>query len=344
MRNRQWLLARRPSGSVDLDDFEFAEADMPEPELKPGEILVNNLAFHLAPTMRNWMNDSSRSYRASVGLGTPVIGPGAAVVVRSAHAKWPVGTRLLGVSRWEDYSVLDPDNSPTLFVPVPEQFTVTEALGVFGLNSLTAHVGLNQVGRPKPGETVVVSAAAGSVGSMACQIARLQGCRVIGIAGGPDKCAWLVGTCGIDAAIDYKNEDVSRRLKDLCPDGVDVFFDNVGGPILHAVMDNIAPKGRVAVCGQVSAYDSDEPAPGPRDMMRVVYWRVRIEGFVLGDFPDKVPAARDDIVRWVRDGKIVHREDIRQGFGQLPSAFLDLFTGRNEGTLMVVNDEVAAPR
>ena len=167
LRNRQWLLARRPAGSVKLDEFEYVETDMPEPDLQPGEILVRNLAFHLAPTMRNWINPPGRSYRASVDLGTPVRGPGAAEVVKSANENWPVGMRLIGVSLWEDYSVLDIDNAPTPYVPAPPDFFVTDALGVYGLNSLTAHVGLMQVGRPEAGETIVVSAAAGSVGSMA---------------------------------------------------------------------------------------------------------------------------------------------------------------------------------
>jgi len=338
LRNRQWLLASRPQGHVKLSDFELAETEMPEPDLRPGEVLVRNLAFHLAPTMRNWINDPSRSYRASVDLGTPVRGPGAAEVVKSANDKWPVGARMIGVSMWEDYSLLDPDNSPILYVSAPTEYSVTDALGVYGLNSLTAYVGLTEVGQPKAGETLVVSAAAGSVGSMVCQVGKLLGCRVIGIAGGPAKCQWLVDILGVDAAIDYKNDDVRQRLAELCPTGVDVFFDNVGGDILHAVMDNIAEKGRVAVCGQVSAYDSDEPAPGPKDMMKVVYWRVRIQGFVLGDYPDKVPAAREQLIKWVKEGKITHREDIRRGFEQLPSAFLDLFAGRNEGPLMVVND------
>ena len=333
--NRQWVLVSRPSGRVKLGDFALRTDSMPEPDLAPGQILVRNLVFHLAPTMRNWLNDPSRSYRAAVGVGDPIIGPGGAEVVRSAHPRWPVGTRLSFVSRWQDYTVVEPDRSPTPVIATPASMSTVDALGVLGLNSLTAYVGLINVGQPKAGETVVVSAAAGSVGSMAAQIAKVLGCRVVGIAGGQDKCRWLVEVCGLHAAIDYKGENVRDRLAVLCPNGVDVFFDNVGGEMLHAVMDNVATYARIAVCGQISAYDSDQPAPGPRDMMRVVYQRVRIQGFVLGDFPNDVERARTDLARWVSEGRIVHRTDIRDGFEHLPEAFLDLFTGGNAGTLLV---------
>ena len=217
--------------------------------------------------------------------------------------------------------------------------TLIEALGVYGLNSLTAYFGLLKVGEPKPGETVVVSAAAASVGSMAVQIAVILGCRVIGIAGGAAKCELIRNTFGAHAAIDYKSEDVAKRLAELCPQGVDVFFDNVGGEILQAVMQNIAVHGRVAVCGQVSAYDSDQPAPGPRDMMKVVYWRVRIQGFVLGDFARDADAARLELKRSVGENRLVHRVDLRHGFENLPGAFLDLFKGQNDGTLLVQSME-----
>jgi NADPH-dependent curcumin reductase CurA len=335
LQNRQWVLVSRPSGSVKLSDFALRTDAMAEPDLAPGQILVRNLVFHLAPTMRNWMNDPKRSYRAAVGIGESIIGPGGGQVVRSNHPRWPVGTRLSFVSRWQNYTVLEPDRSPTPVIATPSSLSTMDALGALGLNSLTAYVGVINVGQPKPGETVVVSAAAGSVGSMAAQIAKVLGCRVVGLAGGQDKCRWLVDACGLDAAIDYKHENVSERLAALCPKGVDVFFDNVGGDMLHAVMDNVAPFARIAVCGQISAYDSNLPAPGPRDMMRIVYQRVRIQGFVLGDFPNDIEKARADLARWIAEGKIVHRADIRQGFENLPGAFLDLFRGQNEGTLLV---------
>jgi NADPH-dependent curcumin reductase CurA len=176
-RNRQWLLKSRPTGRVTAANFEYAEVDMPEPELRAGQILVRNLMFAPAPTQRNWLNAPGRSYRASVALGTPIRGPAGAEILQSAHPLWPVGTRLTAVSCWEDYSVLDPEAEATPVIPVPRQMALADALGVYGMNSLTAYFGLLRVGQPKPGETVVVSAAAGSVGSVAAQIARIKGCR-----------------------------------------------------------------------------------------------------------------------------------------------------------------------
>lgn len=336
--NRQWVLTSRPGDRASLSNFEFCEVAFQEPELADGQILVRNRIFSCAPTIRNWMNDSRRSYRASIGIGEPIIGVAGAEVVASRHRDYRLGSFVTSVSRWEDFTVLEPDTAAVPVYPVPSEVSLADAMGPFSLNSLTAYFGLFRIARPKPGETVVVSGAAGSVGSVACQLAKQHGCTVVGIAGGKSKCDWLADACGVDHVIDYKSENVSVCLGELCPRGVDVFFDNVGGDILQAVMDNIAINGRIAVCGQVSAYDSNRPAPGPCDMMKVVYWRVRIEGFVLGDFSSQVDAARKDIDRLRKAGNLVFRQDIRQGFENLPAAFLELFTGGNHGTLLVTAD------
>jgi NADPH-dependent curcumin reductase CurA len=335
LRNRQWLLKSRPTGNVTAANFEYSEVEIPEPQLRPGQILVRNLVYAPAPTQRNWMNAPGRSYRAAIAVGSPITGPAGAQVVKSAHPLWPVGAQLTAVSGWQDYSVLEPDSANTPVIPVPPHMALTDALGPYGMNSLTAYFGLLRVGEPRPGETVVISAAAGSVGSVAAQIAKIKGCRVIGIAGGAVKCDWLRAVCGVDATIDYRSQNVRECLAQLCPTGVDVFFDNVGGDILQAVMDNIAVHGRIAVCGQISAYDGEADANGPRDMMRVVYWRVRLQGFVLPDFHGEIELARSDLERWMKEGKLVHRQDLRHGFEQLPSSFLDLFRGANSGTLLV---------
>jgi NADPH-dependent curcumin reductase CurA len=213
--------------------------------------------------------------------------------------------------------------------------TPVDALGVYGLNSLTAYFGLLSIGRPRAGETIVISAAAGAVGSMVAQIAKLKGCRVIGIAGGREKCAWLLESCGLHGAIDYKSEDVAARLVDLAPHGADIFFDNVGGELLQIVTEHMAIHGRIVVCGQISAYDSDRPAPGPRDMMKIVYRRLSLHGFVLGDFITEVNDARDQLMQWFAAGKIVRNDDVRAGFELLPEAFLDLFRSANRGALLV---------
>ena len=335
LHHRQWILSRRPHGAVTLDDFEFRERDIPEPELAPGQVLVRNLMFTCSPTLRTWMNAPGRSHR-SVDLGTPMRGPGGSQVVKSNHPRYPVGTRVTLLARWEDYSVIEPDTSPTPVIAQPAGVTLLEAMGIFGLNSCTAYFGLLRVGEPAPGEAVVVSAAAGAVGSMVVQIAKIVGCRVIGIAGGREKCDLVVHEFGADAAIDYKHDDVGARLNELCPNGVDVYFDNVGGDLLDAVMDHIAVKGRVAVCGQVATYDSDTPAPGLRNMMQVVYRSVRIRGFVVSEFFHEVDAARADLQRWRSEGRLEHREELRDGFERLPHAFIDLFTGANTGGLLIV--------
>ncbi len=333
--NRRWLLARRPQGKAQLADFAYDEKPFAPPDLADGQVLVRTRVFSCAPTMRNWMNEPGRSYRASIGLGDPIIGVSAGEVIASRHPRFPVGSGVSAVMRWQDFTVLTPDTSATPVLPVPDDMPMEDALGVFGMNSLTAYFGMLRVGEPKPGETVVVSGAAGSTGSVAAQVARNIGCRVIGIAGGAEKCARLVDELGLDAAIDYKSENVAARLKALCPEGVNVFYDNVGGEILQAVMENVAVHARIAVCGQVAAYDSDLPAPGPRDMMKLVYWRVRIQGFVMGDYAQDAPAALAQLRQWRDEGRLVYRTDLRQGFDQLPGAFLDLFTGGNDGALLV---------
>jgi hypothetical protein len=309
--------------------------------LLPGQILVRNLVFSCAPTMRNWMNDPQRSYRASIMPGEPIVGPACAQVVRSANERFPAGSMLVGVSSWQDYSIMSPDSAPTPVLPVPAGLSLIDAMSVCGLNGLTAYFGLLKIGQPQRGETLVVSAAAGSVGSIAVQIGKLKGCRVIGIAGGPAKCEWLSRTCGVDAAIDYRAGHLAEALARAAPAGVDIFFDNVGGEVLQITVDQMAVHGRVVLCGQVSAYDSDTPAPGPRDMMRVVYKRLLLRGFVTGDYIDEADAARTELQRWLAEGKIVRHEDVRRGFERLPAAFLDLFTGANQGTLLVVSDDAA---
>ena len=338
LHNRQWLLKSRPHGPLTPDSFELREQQIPEPALAPGQILVRNLMFTCAPTMRNWMNAPGSSAR-SVELGTPMRGPTGSQVVKSSHPRFPVGARATMLSRWEDYSVVEPDAPPVPVLALPPEVTLIEAMGSLGLNSCTAYFGLLRVGQARAGETVVVSAAAGSVGSMVVQIAKIAGCRVIGIAGGREKCDLVVRELGADAAIDYKHEPVGARLAQLCPSGVDVFFDNVGGEILDAVIDHIAVKGRVAVCGQVAAYDSGAPARGPRDMMKVIYRSVTIRGFVMHEFLQDADAARADLKRWIAAGRLTHRVDLRVGFDNLPRAFIGLFKGDSTGTLIVKSAE-----
>jgi NADPH-dependent curcumin reductase CurA len=338
--NRQWLLKRRPAGHLNEGDFEYREAPIPSDDLKPGEILVRNVGFLCAPTMRNWMDPPSKSLYPSIPLGQPIMAPGVARVIASQADGIKAGDRVLGLSSWQDYAVLSGGGlrRPTL---IPDGIDFLEGIGRYGLNPMTAYFGLLDVGAAVSGETLVVSGAAGSTGSTAAQIGKIKGMNVIGIAGGKSKCAWLTNECGIDAAIDYKSEDVAARIAQLCPAGIDVFYDNVGGEILQAAIDNMAPKGRIVLCGQIASYDTAESAEGPRNMMRLVYGSIRMQGFLCGNYADRFDEAVNNLKAWTAAGKINYREDLRTGFENLPKSFSALFDGSNAGTLLVQIDDSA---
>lgn len=338
--NRRWTLATYPETGLAEQNFKLVKETLPAQTLEPGEVLVSNNMFAVAPTIRNWLNSSARSSRGSTPIGGPIRGMAGCTVVASAHSEYPVGMRMIAMSRWEDWSVIRPDQAPVPVFAIPADMDFMQALGSYSLNALTAYFGLLRVGRPQCGETVLVSAAAGSVGSVVCQIARIKGCRVIGIAGGTEKCSWLVQECGCDAAIDYRSEDLDTKLRALCPTGVDVFFDNVGGAQLQTALNHIARKGRVILCGQISTYD-DPDAPLPAlDMMKLVYGSIRMEGFVVGDFVAEAASARSDLSAWIEAGKLTVKIDLRSGIEQLPRALVDLFKGSNQGTLLVSNGAI----
>lgn len=333
--NRAWLLARRPQGRVAIADFAYREEPFVAPALAEGELLVRNHIFSCAPTIRNWLNAPGSSYRGAIGIGQPVAGMAGAEVIASRHPHFTAGDLVTAVSPWQDYAVLTPDWAPVPVVKIPGGLTLADALGPYSPNSLTGYFGMIDVGGAKAGDTVLISGAAGSVGSVACQVARIQGCRVIAIAGGSEKCAWLRDVARVDATIDYKNEDLATRMTAVCPERVNLFFDNVGGPVLQAAVDAMAVHGRIVLCGQISAYDTDRPAPGPRDMMKLVYGRILMQGFVVGDFAARYDEAYATLRRWIGRGDIICRVDVRKGFERLPEAFVDLFSGSNEGTLLV---------
>lgn len=341
--NRRWLLKQRPAGTLKLSDFEYVEAEVPSGELKPDEILVRNVAFLCAPTMRNWMDPPGNSLYPSIPLGQPIMAPAVGRVVRSAADSLPVGSRVFMLSSWQDYSVVAGAGlrPPTR---LPDGITFLDGLGRYGLNPMTAYFGLLEVGQPRAQETLVVSGAAGSTGSTVCQIGKIEGLHVIGIAGGAQKCAWLTDECGIDAAIDYKSEDVAARLAELCPHGINIFFDNVGGEILQAAIDNMAPFGRIVLCGQIASYDGGESAEGPRNMMRLIYGGIRMQGFLCGHFAARFSEAVAALKKWTEAGQLVYREDLRHGFENLPGAFQALFDGSNQGTLIVQIDDSATDR
>lgn len=339
--NRQWLLKQRPSGALKQSDFEYVETQLTDNTLEADEILVRNVAFLCAPTMRNWMDPPGNSLYPSIPLGQPIMAPAVGRVVASAAEDIAVGTRVFTLSSWQDFAVVSGAGlrRPT---EIPAGISFLDGLGRFGLNPMTAYFGLLDVGQPRAQETLVVSGAAGSTGSTVCQIGKIEGLNVIGIAGGKEKCDWLIDACGIDGVIDYKSEDVASRIAALCPHGINIFFDNVGGEILQAAVDNMAPFGRIVLCGQIASYDGDAQAEGPRNMMRLVYGGIRMQGFLCGHYAARFAEAAAALKKWSDEGKIIYREDLRQGFENLPGAFNDLFSGANNGTLIVQVDDSAS--
>ncbi|HUD91653.1 NADP-dependent oxidoreductase [Sphingobium sp.] len=333
--NRAWVLARRPEGAVRTSDFAYQEEAFAAPLLAEGEILVRTRIISCAPTIRNWLNPPERSYRGAIGIGEPIRGMAAVEVLESRHGQFSVGQWLTAVAPWQDYAVLRPDAAAVPVMAIEASVDPVDAMTLYSPNSLTAYFGLFTVGEPKSGMTLLVSGAAGSVGGMVCQMARIAGCRVIAVAGGQDKCRWLEEEGGADVAIDYRSSDLPAALKAASPDGINIFFDNVGGDILQAAVDRMAPHGRIVLCGQLAAYDSNEPAAGPQDMMKLVYGRIRMQGFVVGDYADDYASAITSIRRWEAEGRLRNRYDVRDGFRCIPNAFVDIFKGRNSGTLIV---------
>jgi len=329
--NRRWLLARRPQGMVSPEDFELSEEPLPEPA--EGEFLVRNLYLSLDPAMRGWMSDAP-SYIPPVGLGEVMRGATVGRVEKSNHPGFSEGDRVVGTFGWQDYAV-SRGGGPMPPTKVPDGVPPTLPLGALGMTSLTAYFGLKDIGRPQPGETVVVSGAAGATGSVAGQLAKLWGCRVVGIAGGPEKCAWLTEELGFDGAVDYRAGRVGRALRDECPDGIDVYFDNVGGEILEAALANLAMHARVVLCGAISTYNAEAPPAGPRNYMQLLVKRSRMEGFLVFDFLDRTDEAMAELVPAVTEGRITFREDVREGLERAPETLVELYTGGNTGKLLV---------
>ena len=327
--NHQFRLAARPVGMVGSEHFDYVEE--PVPDLKDGEVLVKVLYISLDPAMRGWMNEG-RSYIPPVALGEVMLAGTVGRVVRSEGTKLAVGDHVSGWLGVQEYAVCEEN---AVFKVNTDAVALPTHLGALGMPGMTAYFGLLEVGRPKQGETVVVSGAAGAVGSVAGQIAKLKGCRAVGIAGGPQKCGWIVEELGFDAAIDYKSEDVGAALKQHCPAGVDVYFDNVGGEILEAVLARLARGARVVICGAISQYNNIDSMRGPSNYMSLLVNRARMEGFVVMDYTARYPEASREMAGWIADGRLVAREDVIEGFERFPDALVKLFRGENVGKLVL---------
>jgi len=326
--NRQIQLVELPKGKLSPTHFTLAEA--PIPSVSEGEVLLKTILISLDAANRAWMQGAT--YRDALESGQVMAGGGLAEVIESKAEGFAVGDLVFADTGWQEYIALPAKNLNS----VPRLEPLSYLISVYGIAGLTAYFGLLEVGQPKAGETIVVSAAAGSVGSIVGQIAKLKGCRVVGIAGGAEKCKWLVDELGFDAAVDYKNEPVHKALKAACPEGIDVYFDNVGGDILEAALFRMNNMGRIACCGAVSQYDGDAPKHGPRGIPGlIVTKRLRVQGFIVSDFYDKREAAMAELGKWVAEGKIKVQEDIIEGLENTPAALIGLLAGENRGKRMV---------
>jgi NADPH-dependent curcumin reductase CurA len=325
VKSREWRLGAYPQGMPREDDFELAEVELPDP--RDGELLIRNEFLSVDPYMRGRMRDA-RSYVPPYRIGQAMSGGAVGEVVASRNASFAKGDRVLHMHGWRDHALSDGRGVRKVD---PELAPLSSYLGVLGMPGLTAYVGLLDIGEPHEGETVFVSAAAGAVGSTAGQIARLKGCRVIGSAGSAEKVAWLEEELGFDAAFDYKRESI----RDALSDGIDVYFDNVGGEHLEAALGALRPFGRIVACGAVSRYNDERGEPGPRNLQLVVGKRLRMQGFIVFDHFDRLPEFLRDMTAWLRSGDLRYRETVVTGIEHVPRAFIGLLSGDNIGKMVV---------
>jgi NADPH-dependent curcumin reductase CurA len=332
LTNHQFRLAARPQGLPKRTDWNYTEEPVRDPG--PGEVLVKTLYLSLDPAMRGWMNEG-RSYIAPVGIGDVMRAGGAGRVIASQNPAFAVGDHVTGVLGVQEYALVDAQGAKGLNKVDPKLAPLPVYVGALGVTGLTAYFGLLDVGQAKAGDTVVVSGAAGATGLVVGQIAKIKGCRAVGIAGGPEKCAYIVKELGFDAAIDYKNENVMEGLRKHCPQGINVYFDNVGGDILDAALANLARGARVVICGAISQYNSTTGIKGPANYLSLLINGARMEGFVVFNYMARYGEAAREMAGWMMAGKLKSKEDIVEGFQTFPDTLLKLFRGENFGKLMI---------
>lgn len=327
--NHQWRLAARPEGLIKESDFTWTEEAVPE--LQDGQFLVRNLYLSLDPTMRMWATRDT--YLPAVPIGDVMRGSTVGIIEESRNANFKVGDHVSGLLGWQEYAITDGKGVNAL--PNLPGIPLTAHFGLFGHIGMTAYFGLLDIGQPKPGETLVVSAAAGAVGSLVGQIGKIKGCHVVGIAGADDKCKWLVDELGFDAAINYKTENVAAALKKHCPNGIDIDFENVGGEIMDAVLAQINLRARIVLCGLISGYNATAPVPGPYNFPNILIQRARVEGFIVLDYAPRAMECMTELGKWLMEGKIKYRIDEVDGLKGAPLALNKLFEGTNIGKLVV---------
>jgi NADPH-dependent curcumin reductase CurA len=328
LKNRQWMLAARPQGLIKESDFKWNETTIAP--IKDGQVLVRNLVLSFDPTQRGWM--SFDTYMPAIPLGHVMLAGTVGQVVESKREGFAKGDLVQGLFGWEDYTVTEGGGMMGLR-KLPAGTDPILALSLLGGTGLTAYFGTLVVGQAKAGDTFVVSGAAGATGSVAGMIAKIKGCRTVGIAGGPDKCSWLVKEAGFDAAIDYKHENVGEALSRHCPKGIDVYFDNVGGEILDLALARIADRARVVLCGAISQYNSPQGVfgGGPKNYFNLIFHGARMEGFLVFHFLRQFPEAIADLTKWYAEGKLKNQVDLQQGLENAPKTIIRLFTGANFG-------------
>ena len=327
--NHQFRLAARPIGLPKRTDWNYVEEPTRDPG--PDEVLIKVQYLSLDPAMRGWMNEG-KSYIPPVQIGEVMRAGGVGAVIASRHPDFKAGDTVYGSLGIQEYVTLDGKGLTridTKFASAPV------FLGALGMPGMTAYFGLLDIGKPQPGQTVVVSGAAGAVGTVVGQIAKIKGCRVVGIAGGKEKCDYLVRELGFDAALDYKSEDVKKSLKAACPKGVDVYFDNVGGEILDVVLTQLARNARIVICGAISQYNSTTGVRGPANYMSLLVNRASMTGMVVFDYADRYAEAMKEMAGWIAAGKLKTREDIVEGLQTFPETLLKLFKGENTGKLVL---------
>jgi NADPH-dependent curcumin reductase len=328
--NRQWRLAARPQGIIQNSDFQWREEAVPA--LADGQVLVRNIYLSLDPTNRVWMNDAD-SYLPKLPLGAVMRGGAIGVVEESLNPKFTPGQIVQGLLNWQEFAISNGADLSKL--PTIPGFPLTVFQGLLGHIGFTAYFGLLDLGQPKPGETLVVSTAAGAVGSLVGQIGKIKGMHVVGLTGTDEKCKWIKEELGYDAAINYKKESVPATLHKHCPKGIDVYFDNVGGEILEAALNQVNLHSRIVLCGAIAQYNADKPEPGPRNLSLMIMKRVRMEGFVVLDYMSRAEEASRELIQWVQQGKLKYRVDVVEGLQHAPTALRKLFDGSNAGKLVV---------
>ena len=332
--NHQITLAARPDGYPNESDFKQVESPVPQPG--EGEVVVRTIWLSLDPYQRGRMRDA-QSYAVPVALGEVIVGGIVGRVVETRTPAFAVGDIVEGSLGWQDYGVSDGRNLRKVDTKLGP---ISTAIGVLGMPGMTAYFGFLDVAEPKPGDTVVVSAASGAVGAIVGQISKIMGCRTVGIAGTQAKIDYIVDELGFDVGINYKTENVASALADACPQGIDVYFDNVGGPMTDAVLEQIAVGARISICGQISQYNVEEPEPGPRNLGLLVRNQAKIQGFLVGQFANRHEEARLRIAQWIREGRVKYKEDVVEGLENAPRAFIGLMRGENFGKLLIkVSDE-----